>query len=111
MSRWRKTVLSLPNDSGVWFSFDQRRLVLPSSTVGIPAVTHFGGIVLRLNSTRSEPPSIGSANDEESLSCQNRRSRGRENPLQEALSVTVSIRLGGESVVATSAGLVGRLSD
>jgi len=32
--------------------------------------------------------------------------RGRENSLQEALSVTVSIRLGGESVVATSAELV-----
>ena len=41
-------------------------MVLPSSTVGNPAVTHLGGIVLRLNSTPSELPSIGSANDEES---------------------------------------------
>jgi hypothetical protein len=41
-------------------------MVLPSSTVGTPAVTHLGGIVLRLNSTPSELASIGSANDEES---------------------------------------------
>jgi hypothetical protein len=50
-----------------------KRLVLPSSTVGNPTVTHLGGIVLRLNSTPSELPSIGYANDEESQTIPRRR--------------------------------------
>jgi len=53
----------------LWLGLSHERkseVVLPSSTVGNPAVTHLGGIVLRLNSTPSELPSIGSANDEES---------------------------------------------
>src|SRR5688572_25870433 len=53
--------------------------VLRSSTVGNPAVTHLDAIVLRLNSTPSELPSIGSANDEESQLAKHRRcSRSRK---------------------------------
>ena len=41
-------------------------LLLPSSTVGNPAVTHLAWYSLRLNSRPSDLPSIRSTNDEES---------------------------------------------
>jgi len=45
-----------------------------------------------------------------SLAVQTGDARDRENPLQEALSVAVSTRLGGGNVVATTAERVGRHS-